>query len=248
MIEDIFEGKRPLNFPPLFEEMPVSAETCPFTKACSMAVLGCDSGTLVHCITEDHLRAAIVFAPEMPLARAMAVYAACGTGFQNAFGALAPPEITLDLTWGGDILVNGAKSGRLRVAASTDDPKVEPDWLVVGIEVQLMPRDADDPGLTPDQTCLYEEGCAEMSPVDLLEGWARHTLVWINGLIDGNIAPLHSEWRGFLYGIGEDVERSGARGKLRGKFMGLDEDFGMLIRAGEETTLIPLSDLLKENT
>ena len=146
MIEDIFEGKRALNFPPLFEDMAVSADTCPFTKACAMASLGCSSGTLVHSITADRLRAAIVFAPEMPLEQAMAVFPACGAGFQNAFGALAPPEITLDLTWGGGILVNGAKSGRLRVAASTDDPKAEPAWLVVGIEVQLIPRDGDDPG------------------------------------------------------------------------------------------------------
>lgn len=244
MIEDIFEGERPLNLPPLFEEMPVDAKTCPYTKACAMATLGCDSGTLVHCITKDRLRAAIVFAPEIPLARAMAVYAACGAGFQNAFGALAPPEIALDLTWGGDILVNGAKAGRLRVAASTDDPQAQPDWLVVGVEVQLIHQDTDDPGLQPDMTCLYEEGCAEMSAIALLEGWARHTLVWVNGLTDGDIAPLHAEWRGFLYGIGEDVEAPGASGK----FMGLDEDFGMLIRAGEETTLIPLSDLLKETT
>lgn len=244
MIEDIFEGKRALNFPPLFEEMAVSSETCPFTKACALATLGCASGTLVHSITAECLRAAIVFAPEMPLAQAMAVFPACGAGFQNAFGALAPPEITLDLTWGGDILVNGAIAGRLRVAASSDDPYAEPDWLVVGIEVQLIPRGADDPGLQPDLTCLYEEGCAELSPIDLLEGWARHTLVWINGVTDGDIAPLHSEWRGFLYGIGEDITMP----DITGKFMGLDEDFGMLIRNGEETTLIPLVDLLKENS
>jgi biotin-(acetyl-CoA carboxylase) ligase len=243
MIEDIFEGKREPNFPPLIEGMAVSAETCPFTKACAMAALGCDAGTLVHVITEDRLRAAIVFAPEVALEKAMAAYPACGAGFQNAFGALAPPEITLDLTWGGDILVNGAKAGGLRVAASTDDPNAEPDWLVVGIELRLIEHDVTDPGHLRDQTCLYEEGCAEVSPIELLESWARHTLLWVNRLTEGEIAPLHAEWRGFLYGIGEEIERSG----IRGKFMGLDEDFGMLIRMGEKTTLIPLSDLLKEN-
>jgi len=113
----------------------------------------------------------------------------------------------------------------------------------VGIEIQLIPMDQEDPGHRPDQTCLYEEGCAEVSPIDLLEGWARHTLLWVNRVADREIAPLHTEWRGFLYGIGEEITHGG----ISGKFMGLDEDFGMLIRAGEQTTLIPLSDLLKEN-
>ena len=45
-----------------------------------------------------------------------------------------------------------------------------------------------------------------------------------------------------VYNMGEDITFSGARGK----FVGVDEDFGLLLRTDETTTLYPLTDLLKE--
>jgi len=133
MIDNPFEAPREPSFPPLFQAQAVSGVTAPFDRACALAALGCDSGILVHNITHDRLRAAIVFAPEVPLEQALQAFCACATGFQNAFGALAPPEVALHLTWTGDILVNGAKSGRLQVAASDKVPDAVPDWLVVGL-------------------------------------------------------------------------------------------------------------------
>lgn len=244
MNDNLFNAPRAPDFPPLLSAHPVSDTTDPFQKACAMAALGCDSGMLVYSITPDRLRAAIVFAPEMPLEQAMQVFCACGTGFQNAFGALAPPEVALHLTWPGDILVNGAKSGQLQVAASTNDPTATPDWLVIGLEVWLIPQASDEPGNAPDKTCLYLEGCAEVEPLELLEGWARHTLVWVNGLVGGDVRALHNEWRELLYGVGTEVAQTVKGVAQRGTFVGVDGDFAMLLRVGDHTHLIPLSALL----
>ena len=46
---------------------------------------------------------------------------------------------------------------------------------------------------------------------------------------------------GMLAGLGEDV----ARGGHEGRFLGVDERFGMLIREGATTRLRPLTDLLE---
>ena len=100
---------------------------------------------------------------------------------------------------------------------------------------------AERPGDTPDQTALYDEGCADVDPTALLESWARHTLGWITRWETDGPAPLHAEWRGLAHGIGEPVTQNG----LSGTWLGVDERFGMLIRDGDDTHLIPLSTLLE---
>ena len=228
-------------FPPLFRGQAVGGRVDPFAKACSSAALGCDGGTIFYNIAADWLKAAIVFAPEVPLEDAMAMLPACGVGFQNALGALAPPEVAVHLTWEGGVLVNGAACGRLRAAGSDCAPDEVPDWLVVGLEVPLIAEDADAPGAAPDRTSLYEEGCVEVAPDALLESWSRHTLVWINRWSDDGAGPLHGEWRGLAHGIGEDA----AVGGRTGLFVGIDERFGMLLREGGATSLLPLSGVLE---
>ena len=228
-------------FPPLFTGQPVEGRTDPFAKACALAALGCDAGTIAYGISADWLKAAIVFAPEVALEDAMAMLPACGVGFQNALGALAPPEVAVHLTWEGGIMVNGASCGRLRAAASDCAPEEAPDWLAVGLEVPLIAEDAEAPGAASDRTSLYEEGCVEVAPDTLLESWSRHTLVWINRWSDDGAGPLHGEWRGLAHGIGEEV----AVGGRTGTFVGVDERFGMLLREGATTSLLPLSGLLE---
>jgi len=227
------------SFPPLLSGLAVEGQTDPFVRAREMAEQGCDAGLIVHNVSVNELRAAIVFAPEVPLVDAMAMLPACGIGFQNALGALGPPEVAVHLEWDGGIRVNGARCGRLRAAASDSDPDFAPDWLVIGLQVPIW-ETSESPGETPDQTSLYSEGCAEVEPTGLLESWARHTLVWINRWTDDGVAPLHGEWRGLAVGIGDEVSFGGTNGT----FIGVDERFGMLLRTGSETQLIPLTEIL----
>ena len=227
-------------FPPLMSGHPVDAGIDPFDKACAMAALGCDAGLIVHNITADRLMAALVMAPDVPLEDAMAMLPACGVGFQNALGALAPPEVAVHLDWDGGLRINGASCGRMRVAAGGTDPAAEPGWLVVGLDLPLM-QVTDSPGDTPDRTALFEEGCADVDALALLEAWARHTLVWITRWEDAGARVLHAEWRGLAHGIGEDVTQGGQSGT----WLGVDDRFGMLLRDAAGTHLIPLSTRLE---
>ncbi len=231
------------TFPPLMSAQAVTGNIDPFEKACAMAALGCDAGLIVHNVTANRLMAAMVMAPEVALEDAMAMLPTCGVGFQNALGALAPPEVAVHLEWAGGIRINGASCGGLRLAAGGNDPATEPGWLVVGLDLPLM-QVTERPGDTPDQTALYDEGCADVDPVGLLESWARHTLVWITRWETDGAPPLHAEWRGLAHGIGEDVTQNG----ISGSWLGVDERFGMLIRDGDTTHLIPLSSILESNS
>ena len=235
-----------VSLPPLLTAHPVTASVDPFDKAVAMATLGCEAGTVTYHVKDAFLRAAIVFAPEVPLAQAMAMVCVCGVGYSNALGALAPPEVAVHMDWMGRIWVNGARCGHLKVAASDPSPQVEPAWLIVGLEVPFFPPSSRSPGKTPDQTTLFEEGCVEVVPLRLLESWARHTLVWINRWTDDGPEPLHAEWRTMLKDLGEKVSIDLAGRHFQGNFLGIDENFGMLIRDGEQTDLIPMTDLLKK--
>ncbi len=228
------------TFPPLFTGEGVDGPIDPFDKARVAAAMGCDAGLVVHNLQADRMRAAIVFAPEVQLREAMAALPVCGIGFQNALGALAPPEVAVHLDWNGGLRVNGARCGRLRAASDTADPAAMPGWLVVGLEVPLLMA-SEAPGETPEDTALYAEGCVEVDPVRLLEAWSRHTLVWMNRWQDGEMRAIHDEWRGLAHGVGEEVT-IGAR---TGTWLGVDEAFGMLLRDDDGTHLIPLTTVLE---
>ena len=226
--------------PPMMSGLAVSGAIDPFVTACAKASLGCDAGLVVYNVSVDRLGSALVFAPEVPLAQAMAMLPLCGVGLQNSLGALAPPEVAVHLGWSGEIRVNGARCGRFRVAASTDDESAQPDWLVVGFEMPLLSA-KQTPGDDVEETVLYEEGCVDVDPVTLVESWARHTLNWIARWEDEGPRPLHAEWRGIAHGLGDAIQFGGASGT----FLGVDEDFGMLLRDGNDTHLFPLTALLE---
>lgn len=219
-----------LRLPPLLTG--IATVDDPLAVAAIMAAEGCDAGTLLYNIGREDLRAALILAPDVPLAQAMAMLPACGIGFQNALGAVAPPELAVHLDWDGGIRVNGGLCGRLMPRAATTDPGALPDWLIIGLQVQLWPAN-DDTGHTPDITALYAEGCADLDLAHLLESWARHTLVWINRWQDDGPRPLHDELKGLMPALG------------KGDIIGLDEDFGLLRRSGDTTHLIPLTTLLE---
>jgi BirA family biotin operon repressor/biotin-[acetyl-CoA-carboxylase] ligase len=228
------------SFPPLFSGLAVEGQVDPFDKACAEAARGCDAGLVVHDLGANLLRAALVFAPDVELVDAMAMLPLCGVGFQNALGALGPPEVAVHLEWAGGLRINGASCGTLRVAASSSNPKAEPDWMVIGLELPLWPE-TDTPGDIPEQTALYAEGCADVNAMELLESWVKHTLVGINTWTEDGVKTLHKDWRGLSHGIGENITMN----EISGTFLGVDEQFGMLIRAADTTHLVPLTYLLE---
>ena len=227
----------PIDFPPLLTGRAVADD--PFEVACATAPEA-EPGTVFYSPEPDRMRAAIVLAPEVPLREAVGVSFAVSLGLNDALGTLAPPEVGVHLEWPDRILVNGARAGRLRMAASTGDPDAEPDWLAVGVELAIRPVSAEAPGLTPDETCLHEEGCGEIGTPDLVEAWARHMMNWLHIYLTDGFAELHEEWRAKAHGLGAEVDYP-----EWGRFVGLDEWGGMILTEGGVTRILPLSRMME---
>ena len=217
-----------IEFPPLLTGIAVPGD--PWEAACAAARADADPGTVFYAIDDLTMRVAILLAPEEPLEDAVRASFAVTLGFNDALGALAPPEVALHLVWPAGIKVNGAACGTLRAAASTDDPEAEPDWLVLALEVPVV---CDLDGSNPDQTALHNEGCGEVLIPDLIEAWGRHMMNWLHIYMTDGFEPLHREWL------------TKADGREEGHFLGLDERGGLLLKDDTGTRILPLTDLLE---
>lgn len=224
------------QFPPLLTGEVVARHTDPFDKAVSRAIAGVDSGTIFYSEATDILRAALVLAPETPLEDAIQAVYVAQVGLAESLGALAPPEVPVHFVWPDRIKVNGAVCGQVRFAADVSDPKAEPNWLVIGIEVPFTYA-GSDPGENPNRTCLHEEGCVDITPMGLLESWSKHTLLWLTYFMDSGFQRVHDEWRPRCDSLGETIEEP-----KPGVFVGLDEKGRMLLRQGVMTEVVSLTE------
>jgi biotin-(acetyl-CoA carboxylase) ligase len=231
-------GEGPV-FPPLLTGRAVPGD--PRRDAIAAARDGAEPGLLLYRAPSEDLEAAVVLAPDVPLRDAAQMLPLAGVALQNALGALGPPELPVELEWNGHVRVNGARTGRLRAAVSDRDPDAVPDWMVVGLTLRFVPE-AGDGGETPDETALYAEGCGDLAPLDLLESWARHLLVWIHLWEEDGPRALHRDYGALLHGRGATVSALGQSGD----HMGLDERLGLLLRGPDGPALLPLTDLMEQ--
>lgn len=221
MSDDWVEAGWPPLFPPLLDGREVASGVDPMTAAARSAVGGADPGVLAYAPPGDRLRFAIALAPEVPLGRAVQMAHTLMVAVGDSIGALAPPEIAVEYRWPTTILVNGAVAGRVRLAASGDDPGVVPDWLVVGLDLRLEADGSDEPGDRPGETTLYEEGSGPIPVSRLLESMSRHFLTWLHRWGQDGFRPVHDAWRARAE---PGMTVGGAA------FVGLDEDGRALLK------------------
>jgi biotin-(acetyl-CoA carboxylase) ligase len=152
--------------------------------------------------------------------------------------------VAFHLDWPAGLRVEGARCGRL-LAAATDCMDGEiPDWLVLGLTVQVSREIAGEPGEHPDETDLRAEGI-DLAGADLLSAWARHTLSGIARWEDEGLASTHRDWIGRAWGLGKPVTVASATGRRTGTFQGLDERGGILLKSEAGTVLVPLTQILE---
>jgi BirA family biotin operon repressor/biotin-[acetyl-CoA-carboxylase] ligase len=224
-------------FPPLFRGLAVSAFGDPFLKAISAAMSNDDPGLITYSEDVSCLNAAMTFAPEMPLEQSLGAIFVVLLGFADSLGSLAPPEVAVHFVWPDTIKVNGARCGKLKFQASTNDPSEEPDWLVIGLNIPFIAEENWDPGHSPHETVLMHEGCVDLTPLTLLESWSKHSLVWMNRFLDDGFEPVHRAWCEKCDSIGEPVNYP-----EKGQFMGLDELGNMILRTKKNTITLRTVD------
>lgn len=166
-----------------------------FETACQAAREGAEDGFMLMVDRQDRCEAALVLRPLDPIQPALTLAYVGLLGLHDGLAAVAPPETPAGLGWPDRLMVNEACVGGVRVAHG---PLVEkegmsdvPDWLVIGIAVQIAGAEGDDdPGLELAYTNLQEEGCVEITAMQLVESFARHMLHWLDRWQEEGIEPV----------------------------------------------------------
>lgn len=226
-------------FPPLLTGRPCKSGDEAFEVALDLVRdPATEPGTVVYAENDRRFDTALILAPDRPLADAAPALFAVSLGLNDAIGTLAPPEVGCHLEWPDAIRLNGARAGRLRMAAETHDPAAEPEWLVIGATLDVAPRLAEA-GREPDRTTLHDEGAGEITTPALIEAFAHHMMVWLHTFITDGLQTLHSAYAEKAYALGETIDYPEP-----GTFLGLDERGGMILKTASDTRILPLTSMI----
>lgn len=201
-----------LSVPPIFSAVAIDPDRDPFAAARDMAMDGANPATIVWTPQGDRADCAVILSPDAALTPSLLVTYVVMNAIGDTLGALIPPVIPLAFGWPDRILMNGATVGGLRADwPKPETPDAVPEWMVLGVTLVMRPASDEDAPRLANQTTMVEEGCVELTPVDILESFSRHLLYWMNRWQDESFGPIKAAWlaRAAGYGSNTDLETGG---------------------------------------
>ena len=217
---------RALDLPPPFRLVTVREAGDAFAHARAIAA-DAGAGTLVQVGRFDLAEFAVVLEPDEPLQTARrAFYAGC-VALADALLAHAPPEKVIAFDWPDAIRIDGGLVGGARLAwpdGGREDAR--PDWLVFGAMIRTVVLGDGEPGLHPLAAALEDEGFEDLGPDRLVEGFARHLMVALDGWQERGFDAIARSYLERLSGLAGElrsiddagdllVQRTGGRAPAR---------------------------------
>lgn len=231
------------SLPPAFTLLGLDREVPAFARAVQAAPRGVEDGTVYWTDRADRLEIALVLEPEASAARTLEAVYVLTVATGEALAHLLPPAVPIAYAWPGDILLDGARAGRVQAAlAPVADEADVPPWLVLGLTLELAPV-GGEPGRLPDRTSLHEQGAGEVTVVELIEGVTRHLLRWTSIWLESGLDPARSAWNLRCFRRGRHAQLSLADERVEGTVAGLDGQ-GALVVGERRLTLRDALELL----
>lgn len=172
-----------------------------------------------------NLTATLLLRPDKPLAQCaqLSFVAALAVAAMVADHA---PWLSVNLKWPNDVLVEGRKIAGI-LLESTGNDAARPDWVAVGIGVNLAghPADTEFPA-----TSLAAHGAKAPRPSDALASLAVHWSRWYDTWTERGFAPVRDAWLARAAGLGTRIRARLAGGETQGMFEGIDESGALLLR------------------
>jgi hypothetical protein len=183
-----------LALPPPFTLVTLREVGDAFAHAVSIAA-GAGAGTLVYVGRFDLAEFAVVLEPEEPLHIARLAFYAGMTALADALLTHAPPEKLVTIDWPDTIHVDGGLVGGGRLAwPKGADENQPPAWLVFGAMIRTVSMVDNEPGLHPFSSALAEEGFDDFGSDQLVESFARHLMVHIDGWKEHGFGAVTREY------------------------------------------------------
>ena len=221
------------RFPPMLKGHAVKAPKRAFAEACRGAQarrLG--AGDLVWSRNTARAEMAVVLEPEVELVKALQMGPLMMVALGDSLGSLCPPKVAIMYRWPHGVVLNGALAGEVRLGAPRVAADATPQWLVVGLALQLAA--AHDGDVTDFvNTSLAEEGGGEITRTDILQSVSAHFLTWLNIWQDDGFRPVHDQWLFRAEGREKPITVSHAGEAVEGLVLGLDEATNLLLKPAE---------------
>lgn len=229
-----------LSLPPLYT--PVIADAGEDARECArrLAGEGAEAGVFVFADGAGRLDCAVVLRPEESLEEARRAVLVGALALCDAVGMAVPAGTDADLVWPAGLRINGGSAGGLSLDVGPVSDGV-PAWLVLGAVVSLAPETDEEGGERPDVTCLWQEGCADVTARDLAEGFARYLLNWIDRWQDDGFEVIARHWtqRATMHAKDTTVRCRGEA--VTGRIEGLDGAGGLILETGAGRLVLPLA-------
>lgn len=238
------------ELPAVYEPVALDGSTIVLETALDMARQGRGEGTLVWATQQP--KAAMRpgktwYSPAQGLYLSLILepeFAPEATGQMALIGLLSMgvaiaeavvPMTDLRYRWPNDLLLSGSKVCGVGLRQDLTE-----GWLVLGVSVNV----GEEPAEVIDGGCVQiEGGNAELAPSELLQGFARQFLHWINRWDEEGLEPILSAMRGRWGSPGESVlvELEGNR-ILAGAFQDVGAEGQLVLETDTEVQTVSLND------
>ncbi len=176
-----------------------------------------------------NLYSALILRPEDPAEQAAQMCYVAIISLAAAMAELIGPA-ELRYRWPNDILLGEAKAAGVWLEAPARNPAGGLEWLVIGAAANI---NAAPPDIDAAQMAPYSDRYGGVQPGEVLEGYCRYFLSWINRWAEEGLAPLHRLWTQRANGLGAPVELVLRQETLTGTLMEVDGEGAALLRLAD---------------
>lgn len=235
-----------LSLPPLYIPVVGLAGEDACERARRLAEDGAEAGTFVFADRVDRLDCAVLLRPDETIDAARLAVLVGALALCDAVGATVPAGTDADLVWPAVLRVNGGVAGGLSLDVGPLEDR-SPAWLVLAAGIHLAPETDEEGGERPEITCLWQEGCADVTARDLAEGFARYLLNWMDRWQDDGFAAIARHWtqRATMHGKDTVIRLEGET--VAGRVDGLDPAGGLILDTDAGRRVLGLAEGLRES-
>ncbi|MDD2876736.1 MAG: biotin--[acetyl-CoA-carboxylase] ligase [Acidiphilium sp.] len=190
---------------------------------------------------EGNFYASILLRPNIPATHGGLFALMAGLSLLEALAPFLPALDHLALKWPNDIMAGKGKADFAKLAGILLDAAIEADRiasLVIGFGVNLVSA-PEIPGRAT--TSLAALGGQVVTPDLLAPRLCARLDHWQPGLATDDAAALRAAWQHHAHKPG--VSLSVDAGRITGTYAGIDADGSLLLRQGEDVTIIRSGDV-----
>ncbi|WP_417830809.1 biotin--[acetyl-CoA-carboxylase] ligase [Terasakiella sp.] len=188
-----------------------------------------------------NLFCSILMKPRVPIAEASKSSFVSALAIHDAIQeAVQGFDCDVACKWPNDVLIDGYKISGILLETQAQPKSVEPDWLIIGIGINLAHSPADTPYPSGYINAYRDQ---MIKAPEMLEILLRHFQIWWERWETLGFQAIRNAWLDRAKGVGEEIIVNLSNERLSGIFETLDHDGALVLRTTEGQRHITAGDV-----